>query len=236
MQPRYKALFVHLLTATGAVLSMFALLAAVENKWSIMFLWLVIALIIDGIDGPLARRYDVVTNWPRYDGVLLDLIVDFLTYAFIPAYALFKSGLLTGWNNWFAIIIIVYGSVLYFSDTYMKTEDKSFSGFPACWNMVILVLFAVKPPEWLIMGIIISLAITMFFPLRFIHPTRTKRWRAISLPVSIGWIVCAAWATFVDFDVTGTLAFFLVVSSLWLTLAGIIQQCFPTLGKSNLKH
>ncbi len=91
MDLRYKALSVHLLTASGAVLSMFAMLAAVEEQWSLMFLWLVVALFVDGIDGPLARRYEVERNWPNYDGVLMDLIVDFLTYVFIPAYALFTS-------------------------------------------------------------------------------------------------------------------------------------------------
>ncbi|MFN3578320.1 MAG: CDP-alcohol phosphatidyltransferase family protein, partial [Tabrizicola sp.] len=105
MSPRLKALSVHLLTATGAVLAMFAMLAAVKEDWSLMFLWLVVALIVDGIDGPLARRYDVRKNWPTYDGVLMDLIVDYLTYVFIPAFALFQSGLLPGWTGWLAIIV-----------------------------------------------------------------------------------------------------------------------------------
>ena len=146
MKPRVKALSVHLLTATGAVLSMLALLAAANAEWSSMFLWLVIALIVDGVDGPLARRYQVKKNWPTYDGVLMDLIIDYLTYVFIPAYALFMSGLLPGWTGWIAIIAITYGSVIYFADTRMKTRDYSFAGFPACWNMVVLVLFATDPP------------------------------------------------------------------------------------------
>lgn len=62
MSTRLKALSVHLLTATGAVLSMLAMLAAVEERWSLMFLWLVLALVVDGVDGPLARRYDVKAN------------------------------------------------------------------------------------------------------------------------------------------------------------------------------
>ena len=132
MNLRLKALSVHLLTATGAVLSMLAMLAAVEGRWNLMFLWLVLALIVDGIDGPLARRYNVGVNWPTYDGVLMDLIIDYMTYVFIPAYALFKSGLLPGWPGWIAIIVIVYWSVIYFADTRMKTKDKSFAGFPAC--------------------------------------------------------------------------------------------------------
>ena len=98
MTLRYKALSVHLLTATGAVFAMLAMLAAVDEKWGLMFLWLVVAFAVDGIDGPLARRYDVKTNAPQYDGVLMDLIIDYLTYVFIPAYALFKSGLLDGWT------------------------------------------------------------------------------------------------------------------------------------------
>ena len=79
MNARLKALSVHLLTATGAVLAMLAMLAAVNGKWDLMFLWLVVALIVDGLDGPLARRYDVEENWPTYDGVLMDLIIDYLT-------------------------------------------------------------------------------------------------------------------------------------------------------------
>ncbi|NBT32662.1 MAG: phosphatidylcholine synthase, partial [Rhodobacteraceae bacterium] len=138
-----KALAVHLLTATGAVFAMLALLAAVDEKWSLMFLWLVIAFFVDGIDGPLARRYDVKKNAPEFDGVLLDLIIDYLTYVFIPAYALFKHpDLLPGWTGWIVIIVITFASSMYFADTRMKTKDYSFSGFPGCWNMVVLVLFA----------------------------------------------------------------------------------------------
>ena len=227
MQIRLKALSVHLLTATGAVLSMLAMLAAVEGQWSLMFLWLVVALIVDGIDGPLARRYDVTENWPTYDGVLMDLIVDYLTYVFIPAYALFKSGLLVGWTGWLSIIAIVYGSVIYFADTRMKTKDKSFSGFPACWNMVVLVLFAVAPSHWVILGVVMLLTVAMFLPLKFIHPVRTKRWRNVSLPVALAWVVFAGWAAMVNFA-EGTWAHWgLVATSLYLALAGIAQQIIP---------
>lgn len=227
MQLRYKALSVHLLTATGAVLSMFAMLSAVEGEWSLMFLWLVFALIVDGIDGPLARRYEVDKNWPNYDGVLLDLIIDFLTYVFIPAYALFKSGLLPGWTGWIAMIIIVYGSVIYFADTRMKTKDKSFAGFPACWNMVVLVLFALSPPTWMILAIVTALTVTMFTNLKFIHPTRTKRWRNLSLPISLLWVVFAGWAAWVNFSPESWAHWGLLLTSLYLTFAGIAQQILP---------
>ncbi|GLK66059.1 phosphatidylcholine synthase [Paracoccus kondratievae] len=224
MTPRLKALTVHLLTATGAVLSMLALLAAVRGDWSQMFFWLVIALIVDGVDGPLARRYHVKINWPTYDGVLMDLIIDYLTYVFIPAYALFMSGLLPGWTGWIAIIAITYGSVIYFADTRMKTRDNSFAGFPACWNMVVLVLFALKPNFWVILAIVVALTVTMFTNVKFIHPVRTKRWRLVSLPVTVAWVVFAVWAVLVDFHPDSFARWGLLLSSLWLMFAGLAQQ------------
>lgn len=227
MDIRFKALSVHLLTATGAVLSMLAMLAAVEEKWSLMFLWLVLALFVDGIDGPLARRYDVTANWPTYDGELMDLIVDYLTYVFIPAYALFKSGLLAGWTGWLAIIVIVYGSVIYFADTRMKTKDKSFAGFPGCWNMVVLVLFSVKPSEGMTLAIVILLTVAMFTNLKFVHPVRTARWRNVTLPMALGWVFFAGWAAWVDFDPQSWAHWGLVLTSLYLCGAGIAQQIVP---------
>lgn len=224
MKLRMKALSVHLLTATGAVLSMLALLAAANAQWSNMFLWLVIALIVDGIDGPLARRYQVKLNWPTYDGVLMDLIIDYLTYVFIPAYALFMSGLLPGWTGWIAIIAITYGSVIYFADTRMKTKDNSFAGFPACWNMVVLVLFALKPNFWIILLIVVALAATMFSNVKFIHPVRTERWRWISLPVCAAWVVFAVWAVMDDFHADSVARWGLLLTSLWLMFAGLAQQ------------
>ncbi len=227
MSDRLKALSVHLITATGAVLAMFALLAAVDGNWSLMFLWLVVALIVDGIDGPLARRYDTAKNWPTYDGNLMDLIVDYLTYVFIPAFALFNYGLLSGWTGWFAIIAICYGSVIYFSDTRMKTKDKSFAGFPACWNMVVLVLFAIEPSQLVTLTVVILLTVAMFTNLKFIHPTRTKRWRRVSLPVSVAWVVFAGWAAWVEFAEGSFAHWGLIVTSLYLAFAGIAQQIIP---------
>jgi phosphatidylcholine synthase len=219
-----KAYSVHLLTASGAVWAMLAMLAAVQERWDVMFLWLVVALIVDGIDGPLARHYHVKTNAKIYDGVLMDLIIDFLTYVFIPAYALFESGKLPGWTGWVAIIVICYTSALYFSDTRMKTKDNSFSGFPACWNMVVLVIFSLDPNFWVSLAIVCLLAVTMFLRLKFVHPVRTKRWRLATLPMSAAWIGFAAWAAYVDFHPQSWAHTGLLVTSLYLALAGIIQQ------------
>ncbi|MEL6644336.1 MAG: CDP-alcohol phosphatidyltransferase family protein [Pseudomonadota bacterium] len=224
MTPATKAVGVHLLTASGAVFAMLAMLAAVDAKWSLMFLWLVVAFAVDGIDGPLARKYDVKSNAPQWDGELLDLIIDYLTYVFIPAYALFASGLLPGWTGWIAIIVIVFTSAMYFADTRMKTKDYSFSGFPGCWNMVVLVLFALAPNFWVSLGLVCVLAAAMFLPVKFVHPVRTARWRWLTLPMAFGWTFFAGWAAWVDFDPQSWAHWGLVVTSVYLVAAGAVQQ------------
>ena len=227
MTPKLRAYSVHLLTATGAVFAMLAMLAAVEEAWSLMFLWLVVAFAVDGVDGPLARKFHVGTHARKIDGELLDLIIDYLTYVFIPAFALFSSDLLAGWTGWTVIILITFASVIYFADTRMKNPDNTFAGFPACWNMVALVIFAVEPPMGVILLISVALTVAMFTPLKFVHPVRTRRWRALTLPAALVWTVLAGWAAWADFDEHAVISFGLIVTSLYLVLAGPLQQLFP---------
>jgi len=219
-----KALAVHLLTASGAVFAMLAMLAAVEANYSLMFLWLVVAFFVDGIDGPLARKYDVKTNAPIFDGVLLDLIIDYLTYVFIPAFALYASGLMDGWSGWVAIIVITFASAMYFADTRMKTKDYSFKGFPGCFNMLVLVIFALTPPWYISLLLVIVLSAAMFLPIKFVHPVRTERWRSITLPMAMAWTVFAGWAAWVNFDPASLAHFGLIVTSVYLVGAGAAQQ------------
>jgi phosphatidylcholine synthase len=227
MTPQMRALSVHLLTATGAVFAMLAMLAAVDAQWGLMFLWLVVAFFVDGIDGPLARKYNVKSNAPEFDGVLLDLIIDYLTYVFIPAFALFKSGLMDGWTGWVAIILITFASALYFADTRMKTKDNSFSGFPGCWNMVVVVIFALEPNFWVSLGLVSVLAVAMFLPLKFVHPVRKERWRMLTLPMALAWTFFAGWAAWVDFYPESWAHWGLVVTSIYLVFAGVAQQLIP---------
>lgn len=227
MTKETQALSVHLFTATGAVFAMLAMLAAADAKWSLMFLWLIVAFFVDGVDGPLARKYDVKTNAARFDGVLLDLIIDYLTYVFIPAFALFKSGLLPGWTGWIAIIIITFASAMYFCDGNMKTKDNSFHGFPGCWNMVVIVLFALSPNFWFILALISLLATSMFLPIKFVHPVRTVRWRAVTLPMAMAWVVFSGWAAWVDFHPQSWAHWGLVITSIYLATAGLFQQITP---------
>ncbi|PWJ22500.1 CDP-alcohol phosphatidyltransferase family protein [Jannaschia seohaensis] len=228
---RTRAHSVHALTATGAVFAMFALLAAVEANWSWMFLWLLAALLVDGIDGPLARRYDVDLHAARFDGVLLDLIIDYLTYVFIPAYALYASGIVPGWPGWGMLIVIPFASALYFADVRMKTEDASFEGFPGCWNMFALVVFVLQPNPWIVLILSLVLSVAMFLPIRFVHPVRTARWRPLTLAVSLAWMVLAVMAAWGEFGLSGAWAWAFGLTSTYLLLAGPLQQLLDLRGR-----
>ena len=224
MNAKAKALAVHLFTATGAVFAMLAMIEAIQKDWASMFVWLIVAFAVDGVDGPLARHYNVKKYAPQFDGVLLDLIIDYLTYVFIPAYALFASGLMDGWSGLAAIIVITFGSALYFCDTRMKTKDNSFSGFPGCWNMLILVLFALSPPWWACLILVGVLAVAMFLPIKFVHPVRTDRWRFISLPMALAWTIFAGFAAWEVFVLEPSVFWGLMIMSIYLLGAGALQQ------------
>jgi phosphatidylcholine synthase len=227
---RIRAYSVHLFTAIGASLAMLALLEAAQQDWAMMTIWLTVAFIVDGIDGPLARRYGVTEHAPIIDGVLLDLIIDFLTYVMIPAYALYGSGLLPGWSGWIVVLLIPFASALYFADTRMKTADKSFRGFPGCWNMVTLALLVIVPPWEAILGLVVALCIAQFLNLKFVHPVRTARWQIVTLPVAVIWTGAIAYAAWSGFASNPALTGVVTATSLYLLLAGIAQQMFPARG------
>src|SRR6187549_3793282 len=144
-----RPFLVHIFTACGAGCALMALLAAAQGRWVAMFVWLALALFIDGVDGTLARRFRVAEILPRWSGDALDLVVDFTTYVFVPAFALATSGLLPPAVAIPLAITIVVTSALYFADDQMKTSENYFRGFPALWNAVTFHLFVLKLPPWI---------------------------------------------------------------------------------------
>jgi phosphatidylcholine synthase len=172
---RAAAFGVHLLTAFGAALALLSLFAAAERRWSLMFLWLGISLIVDTIDGPIARRVRVAELLPRWSGDVLDLVVDFLTYVFVPAFAIAAGGFWPEPGGVLAGILIVTTGVLYFADRQMKTSDNYF-----VWSVVAFFLFVLRPGPWISGAMIIVPAILTFVPIVFIHPFRVARLRAVS--------------------------------------------------------
>lgn len=228
MKTRPLAFSVHLLTGSGAALALLALMAANREDWRLMFGWLGIALIVDGIDGPLARIVDTKKNAPNWDGVILDLVIDYLTYVFIPAYALIYSGLLPAPWGLIAALFIALTGVVYFADVRMKAADNCFVGFPAVWQMPLLVFLTFSPPVWVTLGIILVLGLAQFTWLKFVHPVRTERWRGVTLVVTLLWVAMAGWSVWEMFDPPGWVKLALAATSLWLMLAGVAMQAFPT--------
>ena len=193
-----RAFTVHVFTATGAALAFLALILATGGHWAAMFLCLGLALIVDGIDGPIARAFDVPKALPRWSGETLDLVVDFATYVFVPAYAISASGLLPQVLAIPAGIVVVVSGALYFADREMKTNDNYFRGFPAVWNLAAFYLYLLEPPEWAAVIAIAVLAGLSFAPIKFLHPLRVRHWRLANMALLGLWAALAFVAVIQD--------------------------------------
>src|SRR3954462_953405 len=153
---RVAAFSVHVFTAMGAGIALIAMLEAVREHWAAMFAWLGLALVVDALDGPLARRLDVARMQPNWSGEVLDLVVDFVTYVFVPAYAITASGLLMPVAAPILGAGVAISGALYFADRRMKTPDNHFRGFPALWNAAAFYLFLLHlPPALSSLGVAI---------------------------------------------------------------------------------
>ena len=217
------AFAVHVLTACGAACALLALMAAVRAEWARMFLWLGLALVIDGVDGTLARRLRAAELLPRWSGELLDFVVDFPTYVFVPAYAIAAGGLLPPAAALPLGLIVTVTGALYFADRRMKTSDSYFRGFPALWNVAAFYLFLLKPPPWLGAGAIAALAAATFAPIHFVHPVRVPRWRMLNLAMLVLWALLALFALEQDLDPPGWVAAALAAIAVYFVIVGLLR-------------
>jgi phosphatidylcholine synthase len=186
-----RAFAVHVFTATGAAIAFLALVLATGEHWATMFFCLGCALVVDGLDGPLARAFNVAQVLPRWSGETLDIVVDFVTYVFVPAYAIAASGMLPRALAIPAGVIVVISGALYFADRNMKTADNYFRGFPGVWNLAAFYLYVLEPSEWIAAAMIAVLAALTFAPIKFLHPLRVKRLRALNVGLLLAWAVLA---------------------------------------------
>jgi phosphatidylcholine synthase len=204
---RAAAFSVHIFTALGAGVALMAMLEAVGERWTSMFAWLGVALIIDAIDGPIARRLDVMRLQPNWSGEILDLVVDFLTYVFVPAYAITAGGLLLPLAAPLLGVGIVVSSALYFADRRMKASDNHFRGFPALWNAAAFYLFLLHlPPLVSTLAVAMLIALT-FMPIHVVHPFRVVRLRWLTLWLLGAWAMLAIMTLAYDFNVGPSITF-----------------------------
>ena len=198
---RAAAFSVHVFTALGAGIALIALLEAVREHWAAMFAWLGAALVVDALDGPIARRLDVVRVVPNWSGEVLDLVVDFVTYVFVPAYAITASGLLLPLAAPLLGVGIAVSGALYFADRRMKADDNHFRGFPALWNAAAFYLFLLRWPPALSSLVVAVLIVLTFVPFHVLHPIRVVRLRSLTLSLLALWAVLAMYTLASDFDV-----------------------------------
>jgi phosphatidylcholine synthase len=198
---RATAFSVHVFTALGAGLALLALLEAVREHWAAMFGWLGVALVIDALDGPIARRLDVVRVQPNWSGEVLDLVVDFVTYVFVPGYAITASGLLLPVAAPLLGAGVVVSGALYFADRRMKAADNHFRGFPALWNAAAFYLFLLHLRPALSSLAVAALIVLTFVPVHVLHPVRVVRWRGLTLSLIGVWAVLAIFTLASDFEV-----------------------------------
>ena len=231
--PRAAAAFaVHVFTACGAACALLALMAAVRADWPEMFAWLGAALVIDGLDGIFARRLEVARFLPRWSGDVLDFVVDFTTYVFVPAYAIVAGGLLPQSAAIALGLIITVTGALYFADRRIKTPDSYFRGFPALWNVAAFYLFVLKPAPWPGAAAILVLAAATFVPIHFVHPVRVPRWRVFNLAVLVAWAALAAFALLQNLDPPVWVAAVLVAIAIYFVIVGLLRDTDRSLAPS----
>ncbi|MBD8875988.1 CDP-alcohol phosphatidyltransferase family protein [Roseibium polysiphoniae] len=222
--PEPALFLIHILTASGAPIALVALLAGARGNWAEMFAWLGLALVVDGIDGPLARHFNIAKRLPRWSGASLDFVIDYATYVFLPAFALSASTMLSQPWNWICGGLIVFTGALYFADNGMKTPDGSFKGFPAGWNMVVFGLMALSPSQGFTIGFVLFCCVLTFLPVKFVHPVRVQRWRVLTLIVTAIWFVAAGNAVVNGMQTPEITGWVLTGASLYLFSVSAVQQ------------
>ncbi len=172
---------VHLFTATGAVWGFLGLIAVFEHNWKAMILYMIIAMLVDGFDGMLARWADVKTYATGIDGALLDNILDYLNYVVVPALFLVEADSLPESVRLLGACAILLTSAYQFTQTDAKTDDHHFKGFPSYWNVMVLYMLLMNLPPWVNFGFLVLFNIMVFIPIKYIYPSRNSYLRTVTL-------------------------------------------------------
>lgn len=194
---RLRAWSVHFYTSLGLILSLLAIVAiAWGDAWSTV-VYMAVAMLIDGTDGMLARRWDVKRWTPNFDGRKLDDIIDFLTYTFIPVFFLLQFEVLS-WPWTLALALVLLASAYGFCSASAKTDDGFFTGFPSYWNVVALYLYWLRWPVWLSGLAIVLFALLTFVPGKYISLNQTIPWRRTSRGLLVLWaaLLIMLWLNF----------------------------------------
>lgn len=179
---------IHTLTVSGIVVGMLALLAVVDGAPRAAVLFLVVAQVIDGVDGPLARRFDISTVMPRYDGYILDVVIDYVTCVLVPVTFVWQFDLLPhNVAGALTIAFVLTTSAMWFSRTDMMTDDHWFRGFPAAWNLVVPTLWLLDAPVEVTALVLVGLSWLSMGDVEFAHPVQVVHRRAATIAATVWW-------------------------------------------------
>lgn len=217
---------VHALTATGVIVGFVGLNSVIDGHARAAILWLVAALLLDGIDGPIARKLDVRNRIPTLDGNSLDLIIDYFTCTIIPVAFLCKFDVLPSKTVGPLGFAILFVSALWMSRTDQETADGWFNGFPAEWNMIIPTLYLLHPNPWVTLTICVVFCGLTLSRVEFPHPVSVREERAVSLTFMAAWLASMIWLAIAQRDLIGV-RIALIVAPLW-TIVQVVRRFLGT--------
>lgn len=174
---KVRAYGVHLLTALGAALGLWAIILTYDGYYQEAIWAMAVSVIIDSIDGTLARAVGTKKHASKIDGALMDNIIDFVTWTVAPLVWIYATMELSVWVLLFCAVTSVFG----FSNTRAKTSDHFFLGFPSYWNFVVFYIYLLNLPETFASAILLAFAFVTFLPVKFIYPSRTPFLRSLTL-------------------------------------------------------
>lgn len=206
---------VHAYTASGTIAGFLALRAIVAGDVRAAFLWMLIAVLIDATDGTLARSVEIKKVLPWFDGSKLDDIVDYFTFVIIPLVALYYFNLLPPSGTVLFVAVPLLASAYGFCQAAAKTPDFFFTGFPSYWNIIAFYLYALHTSPWFNGLLLCVLSILVFVPIRYVYPTRTVRFRALTNILGALWVM-----------VLLILIWQLPTPSLWLVFASLYYPAY----------
>jgi phosphatidylcholine synthase len=176
---------VHLYTASGAVLSAWAILAIFDGDFRLAWLLIFATILIDSTDGVLARWARVKEVLPNFDGGRLDDIVDYLSWVFVPVLLLVEAHIIPAWAAAAPLLASGYG----FSQADAKTEDHFFLGWPSYWSLLAFLLFEFQVSQAVGTAWVLFFSVMVFVPIRYPYPTRMRSLRAVTILLGLPWAV-----------------------------------------------
>ena len=185
LAPRLLAWSVHLLTASGAVLGALALWEVGRGGFERAALYMLAAMSIDAFDGSLARRVRVAERIPAIDGRRLDDIVDYTNFAIVPVVFLLAAG---AFLHWSLAALPVLASAYGFAQVDAKTEDDFFLGWPSYWNVLAIYVWLLDLSPASATAWIALFSALVFVPLKYVYPSKLRRFRATMLIGGTLWV------------------------------------------------